>query len=297
VYSKEETEEIRGISKATGVPIHRVVAYNTFLDLFSGCISGGAQARTGSRTTMLHFRNLDWEMEPLRDMVIRVEYLVNGKVVARGVTYAGYLGVLTGVREGLSISLNYRARINSESSTFQNRIHHIRLLLGLEPSIASQLRQILLSPEPVPTLKELASTFNKMKASSCYLTFCTPSEVLIVEKDLKSAVIKTSDQFLAVTNHDANTEEWTPEYWREMLAKERALVSSGARGIVEESMERKECLCQLWRMKGLDPVSVDDLKLWLRKHPVRNELTHFSCVMDPSAQGGGLVWVEACDFA
>ena len=200
-------------------------------------------------------------------------------------------------REGLSISLNYRARINSESSTFQNRIHHIRLLLGLEPSIASQLRQILLSPEPVPTLQELASTFNRMKASSCYLTFCTPAEVLIVEKDLKSAVIKTSDQFLAVTNHDANMEEWTPEYWREMLAKERALVSSGARGIVEESMERKECFCQMWRMKGIEPVSVDDLKLWLRKHPIRNEFTHFSCVMDPSVEGGGLVWVEACDFA
>ena len=83
VYSKEETEEIRGISKATGVPIYRVVAYNTFLDLFSGCISGGTRTKTKSGTKMLHFRNLDWEMEPLRDMVIRVEYLVKGKVVAR----------------------------------------------------------------------------------------------------------------------------------------------------------------------------------------------------------------------
>ena len=85
VYSKEETEEIRAISKASRIPIHRVVAYNTFLDIFSGCMSGGVQTKSGasSVTTMLHFRNLDWEMDPLRNMIIRVEYLVKGKVVAR----------------------------------------------------------------------------------------------------------------------------------------------------------------------------------------------------------------------
>jgi hypothetical protein len=84
VYSKEETDEIRAISKVSGVPIYRVVAYNTFLDLFSGCMSGGVQTKVGDDTTrMMHFRNLDWEMDPLRDMIIRVEYLVNGKIVAR----------------------------------------------------------------------------------------------------------------------------------------------------------------------------------------------------------------------
>ena len=93
VYSKEETEEIRAISKASMIPIYRVVAYNTFLDLFSGCMSGGVQTKrnvrgantttTTTTTSMLHFRNLDWEMNPLRNMIIRVEYLVNGKIVAR----------------------------------------------------------------------------------------------------------------------------------------------------------------------------------------------------------------------
>ena len=83
VYSKEETEEIRAISKVSGVAIYRVVAYNTFLDLFSGCMSGGVQTKMGRTTRMLHFRNLDWEMDPLRHMIIRVKYLVKGKIVAR----------------------------------------------------------------------------------------------------------------------------------------------------------------------------------------------------------------------
>ncbi|KAJ3496428.1 hypothetical protein NLJ89_g10487 [Agrocybe chaxingu] len=36
VWSEEETREIKGIAEETGVPLHLVVAYNTFLDLFSG---------------------------------------------------------------------------------------------------------------------------------------------------------------------------------------------------------------------------------------------------------------------
>ena len=199
-------------------------------------------------------------------------------------------------REGLSISFNYRARMKSESSLLQNRIHHLQLLLGQKPSIATQLRQVLLSPDPVPPLEELALKFKTMKTSSCYLIFCTPSEVLVMEKDLKSAVVRTSKEFLAITNHDEDMESWSHEYWQEMLAKERFLEVSGARGIVEESVERKECLCKLWQLKGVDPVTIDDLKLWLRKQPIRNELTHFSCIMDPSVEGGGLVWVETCDL-
>ena len=199
-------------------------------------------------------------------------------------------------REGLSISFNYRARMKSESSLLQNRKHHLQLLLGQKPSIATQLRQVLLSPDPVPPLEELALKFKTMKTSSCYLIFCTPSEVLVMEKDLKSAVVRTSKEFLAITNHDEDMESWSHEYWQEMLAKERFLEVSGARGIVEESVERKECLCKLWQLKGVDPVTVDDLKLWLRKQPIRNELTHFSCIMDPSVEGGGLVWVETCDL-
>jgi hypothetical protein len=85
VHTEEESQEIEGISKATEIPIHLVVAYNTFLDLFSGCMSGGAQVKVPGvqGTRMMHFRNLDWNMDLLRDMIIRVEYLLGGKVIAR----------------------------------------------------------------------------------------------------------------------------------------------------------------------------------------------------------------------
>jgi hypothetical protein len=85
VHSSEETEEIRGIAELTAVPVHLVVAYNTFLDLFSGCVSGGVRVSRddGGKKGMLHFRGLDWDMEELRRLIVRVEYVRDGKVVAR----------------------------------------------------------------------------------------------------------------------------------------------------------------------------------------------------------------------
>jgi hypothetical protein len=89
VFCKEESEEIRGIAEETGVPVHLVVAYNTFLDLFSGCVSGGAKVSVNGREgkSFVHFRGLDWDMEQLRDIIIRVEYVRDGVVVARFVIF------------------------------------------------------------------------------------------------------------------------------------------------------------------------------------------------------------------
>jgi len=123
VYSEEETEEIRGIAQETGTPKHMVIAFNTFLDLISSCLSGGTKVMDsgpfGKSNGIVHFRNLDWGMDVLRRVTICIEYVRDGTVIARyvgyliprvvfnlwsfrGVTYAGYVGVLTGVRYEVS---------------------------------------------------------------------------------------------------------------------------------------------------------------------------------------------------
>lgn len=93
VYSAEETAEIKAISHTLGTPIHLTVAFNTFLDLFAACMSGGAKIRADGgpsrdASKMVHFRNLDWEMDLLRELIIRVEYVRDGAVVARYVYWS-----------------------------------------------------------------------------------------------------------------------------------------------------------------------------------------------------------------
>jgi hypothetical protein len=163
VYSSEETEELKGIATATGVPMHLLVAFNVLLDLLLGCTSGGVrvEAPTGSRgspsqsgtwiTRMLHFRTLDWGMDPLRNIVIELNYVrhAGGPVIATSITYFGYVGVLTGVRKGLSMSLNFRPThdCSTRSKEVRFRLQQFFVVLGVRQSISSVLRRYLLLPE------------------------------------------------------------------------------------------------------------------------------------------------------
>jgi hypothetical protein len=52
---------------------------------------------------MMHFRTLDWGMDGLRDVLVVLEFVRSEsetpeKVLYRTVSYAGFVGVLTGVR-------------------------------------------------------------------------------------------------------------------------------------------------------------------------------------------------------
>lgn len=119
VYSSEETQELVGISKASGVDMHFLVAFNLLLDILLGCTSGGVLTRikkgkggetylgektdTEPRARMMHFRTLDWGMPELRNALVVLEFVRSKSeepetVIARTVTYAGFVGVLTGVR-------------------------------------------------------------------------------------------------------------------------------------------------------------------------------------------------------
>jgi hypothetical protein len=114
VYSDEETEELKGMSKASGVEMYFFVALNVLLDGLLGCTSGGVMVKSEKRkgkkaaegqeeSKMVHFRTLDWGMDELRSVLVVLEFVRSkskdpGRVIATSITYAGFLGVLTGVR-------------------------------------------------------------------------------------------------------------------------------------------------------------------------------------------------------
>lgn len=84
-------------------------------------------------------------------------------------------------------------------------------------------------------------------------------------------------------------ESWDPEQWAQVPEL------AGVRDIVDDSIQRKECVANLFQKQRAVRVTVDTVREWLRTYPLRNEMTHFSCIMDPSGEGGGLLWVEACE--
>jgi hypothetical protein len=97
-------------------------------------------------------------------------------------------------------------------------------------------------------------------------------------------------------------EAWTHDQWVEALNKEGLPGVGGIRDILEDSVARKEIMVKMWRTKtGADrepakrtkAVRVRNVKKWLTSEPIANDLTHFSCIMDPGVEGGGIVWARA----
>ena len=175
---------------------------------------------------MLHFRTLDWGMDPLRQLVVELEFVrrTGGPVIATSITYFGYVGVLTGVRDGLSLSLNFRPSHDRRTlaKRVQFRWQQLMVLLGFRNSIATTLRGILLDggkSDRVGPLTgrakevaygtsalDVAAALENQPCTACYLTLCDGKTTVTVEKDHCAATVQSAKDFIVVLNHDEKDE-------------------------------------------------------------------------------------------
>ncbi|KAF2826614.1 hypothetical protein CC86DRAFT_18896 [Ophiobolus disseminans] len=275
VCSKEQTEELKGISQAIGLPLYLLVAFNVLLDLFMGCTSGGALCQPpGSKTpTMMHFRTLDWGMPELRDVLVQYDFVERpgGEVIASTISYVGFVGVLTGLRQGLSVSINFRPYHNNDKSMLSNvkfYAQQLAVLLGFRPSIASIVRDFIVPRTPTHDIKlagqngavkpeakplygeaDILATLPGMATTVGYLIFCTGDETIILEKDRKTAKVLKASEFITVTNHDVSYDaQQDPEHTEtaQVAHAKNAYLGVGMADIVEESIDRKRCLVERW---------------------------------------------------
>jgi hypothetical protein len=221
LYTDEETAEIRGISRVTGIDLYFLICLNVVLDLLMGCTSGGVRMMDGPWTRMVHFRTLDWSMDPLRDLIVQLEFVRDedpDKVLATCITYVGFVGILTGVREDLSISLNFRA-VHDSRWNFGFYLNYLLVLLGLRQSITSLLRQLLIPVTSTvkgglsntSTIDEIVANIPRTPSTAAYLIFCDGSKTVAMEKDYQTAIIRSSDSFIITTNHDQEPSQSTAE--------------------------------------------------------------------------------------
>ena len=258
VHNYEEHLELQGISKAAQVPMYLLVAFNVVLDLLMGCTSGAARtlekAQLPHESKMLHFRTLDWDMDSLRKVVVQLEFVKSAsktpqKVLARSITYVGFVGVLTGVRCGLSMSLNFRPQHNAFSRMDNIRFytHNLLVLLGQRQSISSLLRSCLFSDHqggfgtPL-SLDYLAETLSSTASTAAYLLFSDGQSAMAIEKDRISGMVRRSRSFIVMTNHDLDP---TPGVKRTNSSNSTSILQS----IVSESVDRRGCMVEKWKIK------------------------------------------------
>jgi hypothetical protein len=261
-------------------------------------------------------------MEQLRHIIVELDFVRHngGPVVATTVTYLGYVGVLTGVRRGLSMSLNFRPYHAKETARqrLSFRWNQAMVVLGYRQSISSTLRNILLdesaesdvqtrpSEDAVNTdagiaddyVQKVLERLSTSESTSAYLVLCQPECVFLIEKDHRRASVRDSDTFLTAYNHDVKDEN-DPSRLHEAAAElEEADDALGMAELVGLSLDRKKRLEKLWRERSLtcrrrykqqrDIVTQRDVIRFLEDDEISNEETHYAVIMDPKE--GKVVW-------
>ena len=220
---------------------------------------------------MVHFRTLDWGMPALRRVIVHLDYISepDGPVIASSITYAGYVGVLTGVRKDLSMSLNFRPnRIDNGKFWADAKYawHLFLVLFGWRPSISTTLRQFLLHHRerrrfvswlPFGRAGEMitlsySNIVQKIRgeagkkpiiSTACYLCFCNGRETTVIEKDRISAKVRTSPEFIVVTNTDDASTDTTTATQHD---KEESPFAAALQEIVHEAKDRQQCAWNNW---------------------------------------------------
>lgn len=108
--------ELEGISKVSGIPVGKIALMQIAYEVFAACTSIVVNAESNQVSKLnsndispFHIRTMDWDMMELQALTIEVEFVKDGTTCFIGTTWAGYIGILTGMKpQGFSISINYR---------------------------------------------------------------------------------------------------------------------------------------------------------------------------------------------
>ncbi|KAL3881915.1 hypothetical protein ACJMK2_028302 [Sinanodonta woodiana] len=107
--------EMRGIARALNCSLGDVVLVNLIYDISAFCTSIVSQDDHGQ---IWHSRNLDYDFGGmLRNITVHVDFVSEGQTVYSAITYAGYIGILSGQRpKAFSITVDER----DQGSIFEN---------------------------------------------------------------------------------------------------------------------------------------------------------------------------------
>jgi len=110
-FPEEYAQEIQGCAKAMGVDYGWLSWVNLGYEVSQACTSIVAMTKDGK---IYHVRNMDfwdgiWLTDHLKNLTMTIEYQTGGKTLFYATSFAGYVGVLSGMKpNAFSISINTR---------------------------------------------------------------------------------------------------------------------------------------------------------------------------------------------
>ncbi len=109
-------DELQSIAKLCDIPFGQLVILQLMYEL-SACCTSAVFYLDG---IPLHIRTMDWPLPQLKKLTIEIQFTRGGQVVYQSLTWAGYIGCMTGMKPGnCSVSLNYRTLGDSLGSNLK----------------------------------------------------------------------------------------------------------------------------------------------------------------------------------
>lgn len=167
-------EEISAISEQTGIRLGKVAALQFTYEFSAYCTS----IATHEQDAPILARSLDWDFDFLRDLIIQVDFCIKGKPLFRASTFAGFVGILTGMR-----CHEYALSVNFRMSQERGIIHNLIAAIVRKWPIAFLLRDTL----------ETKSSFNLAKYNLQSASLISPCFLTIVGKEKGQLFKMTKD--------------------------------------------------------------------------------------------------------
>lgn len=255
-FSLMYEEELKDIGSVLKVDWTLILLLQLAYESFAACTS--ALIRLPDKG-LVHFRTMDWDLPLLKPLTVLLSIKAkgSGEILWEGVGWAGSVGILTGVKQGLaSLSVNFRPY---ESLGFPQSYLKAsqRLMEGAWP-IGHLCRQVLERSTSYKDLKDCLET--AALVAPTYLTICSADDqgarILRSPSSFRTVSLEADEECLVQTNGD-----FYPGY-------------TDSKNVFA-SKER----CAL--MKSLSPSSLDDLVSQAMVSPVLSPICLYACVMDP----------------
>lgn len=247
--------EMKAISERSKMDLGRLVLLQHIYEASACCTS----IVLDGPDCPIHIRCMDWEMDVLKPLTIEVDFRHNGATIFLATTWAGYLGVFTGMRPGeWSCSLNFRTTTNG---TFWDNLKStvnggtpsgflIRHLLESEPNFDAAVQALATTPLVAP----------------CYFTVCGTShgQGALISRSAKEELNRwsLSERGSIV---QTNIDHWSFE------SAEDVMNSISRRETAYSSLENRS-----------QPISDDWLWALMSTSPILNDITIYGTLMVPS---------------
>lgn len=247
--------EMKAISERSKMDLGRLVLLQHIYEASACCTSIVLQGPT----CPIHIRCMDWGMDVLSPLTIEADFQSRGETVFLATTWAGYLGVFTGMRPGQwSCSLNFRT---TETGTFWGNLKST--FKGATPS--GFLIRHLLESEPSydAAVLSLAST---PLIAPCYFTVCgtQPGQGTLItrgpKEDLNRWLLSEGGTIV-----QTNIDHWSFDEANNIM----------------DSIARRETA---FRSFDKPPEPITDEWLWslMSASPILNDITIYATLMVPS---------------